>query len=145
MLKNWCFGTVMLEKTLVNPLDCEEIQWVYPKGNQYWIFTGMTDAEAETSVSVLQYFESSSIFQYFGHLMWRTDSLEKTLMLGKTEGRRIRGWQRTRCLDDITDLMDMSRFLYILTSTYNFVFLITANKWQYSTAIKKTYLFLIGG
>ena len=46
--------------------------------------------------------------QYFGHLMWRTDSLEKTLMLGKIEGRRRRGWQRTRWLDGITDLVDMS-------------------------------------
>ena len=47
-------------------------------------------------------------FQYFGHLMWRTDSLEKTLMLGKIEGRRRRGWQRIICLDGITDSMDMS-------------------------------------
>ena len=47
-------------------------------------------------------------FQYFGHLMWRTDSLEKTLMLGKIEGGRRRGWQRMRWLDGITDSMDMS-------------------------------------
>ena len=47
-------------------------------------------------------------FQYFGHLMWRTDSLEKTLMLGKIEGRRRRGWQRMRWLDGITESMDMS-------------------------------------
>ena len=46
--------------------------------------------------------------QYFGHLMWRTDSFEKTLMLGRIEGRRKRGWQKMRCLDRITDLMDMS-------------------------------------
>ena len=46
--------------------------------------------------------------QYFGHLMWRTDSLEKTLMLGKIEGGRRKGWQSMRCLDGITDLMDMS-------------------------------------
>ena len=69
------------------------IQPVNPKGNQSWIFIGRTDAEAET--------------QYFGHLMWRTDSLEKTLMLGKIEGAR-RGQQRMRWSDGITDSMDMS-------------------------------------
>ena len=67
-LKNWCFWTVVLEKTLECPLDCKEIQTVYPKGNQSWIFIGRADADAE--------------LQYFGHLMRRTDSLEKTLMLG---------------------------------------------------------------
>ena len=67
----------MLEKTLESPLDCKEIQSVYPKGNKSGIFIGKTDAEAETPI--------------FGHLMRRTDSLEKTLMLGKTEGRRRRG------------------------------------------------------
>ena len=72
-LKNWCFWTVVLEKTLESPLDCKEIQPVHPKGSQSWIFIGRTVAEAEAP--------------YFGHLMWRTDSLEKTLMLGKTEGR----------------------------------------------------------
>ena len=66
-----------------------------PKGNQSWIFIGRTDAEAE-------------MLQYFGHLMQRTDSLEKTLMLGKIEGRRRRGRQRVRWLDGITDSMDMS-------------------------------------
>ena len=71
--KNWCFQTVVLEKTLESPLDCKEIQRVHPKGNQPWILIGRTDAEAE---------------QYFGHLMGRADSLETTLMLGKTEGRR---------------------------------------------------------
>ena len=88
------FLTVVLEKTLENPLDCKEIQPVHPKGNQCWVFIGRTDAEAET--------------QYFGHLMWRTDSLEKTLMLGKIEGRRRRKWQRTRWLDSITNLKDMN-------------------------------------
>ena len=87
----WCWR----EKTLESPLDCKEIQPVNPKGNQSWIFIGRTDAEAETH-------------QYFGHLMWRTDSFEGTLMLGKTEGRRRRGWQRMRWLDGITDSMDMS-------------------------------------
>ena len=92
--KNWYFLTVVLEKTLENPLDCKEIQPVHPKGNQLWVFIGRTDAEAET--------------QYFGHLMWRTDSLEKTLMLGKIEGRRRRKRQRARWLDGITNLMDMN-------------------------------------
>ena len=74
--------------------DSKEIQPVYPKGNQSWIFIGWTDAEAEP--------------QYFGFLMWRTDSLEKTLMLGKIEGGRRRGWLRMRWLDGITNSMDMS-------------------------------------
>ena len=93
-LKKWCFWTMVLEKTLESPLGCKEIQPVHPKGDQSWVFIGRTDAEAET--------------QYFGHLMWRVDSLEKTLMLGKREGRRRRERQRTRWLDGITDLMDMS-------------------------------------
>ena len=90
--KNWCFWTVVLGKTLESPLDCKEIQPVYPKGNQSWIFTGRTDDEAPI----------------FGHLIQRADSLEKTLMLGKTEGRRRRGQQRMRWLDGIPDSMDMS-------------------------------------
>ena len=92
VLKNWCFWTVVLEKTLESPLDCKEIQPVHPKGNQSWMFIGRSDTEV----------------QYFGHLMRRADSLEKTLMLGKIEGRRRRGWQRMRWLDGITYLMDMS-------------------------------------
>ena len=92
--KNWCFWTVVLEKTLESPLDCKEIQLVNPKGNQSWIFTGRTDAEAEAPV--------------LWPLMWRTDSLEKTLTLGKIEGSRRRGQERMIWLDGITDLMDMS-------------------------------------
>ena len=92
--KNWCFWTVVLEKTLESPLDCQEIQPVHPKGGKSWVFTGRTDVEAETPI--------------FGHLMWRTDSLEMTLMLGKIEGRRKRRWQRMRWLDGVTDLMDMN-------------------------------------
>ena len=91
--KNWCFWTVVLEKNLESPLDCKEIQPVHPKGDQSWVFIGKTDARAETP--------------YFGHLMQRADSFEKTLMLGKIEGRRRRGWQRMRWLDGITDSMDM--------------------------------------
>ena len=90
--KNWCFWTVVLEKTLESPLDCKEIQPVHPKGNQLWIFIGGL---------ILK-------LQYFGHLMRRTDLLEKTLMLGKTEGRRWRGWHRMIWLDGITNSMDMS-------------------------------------
>ena len=68
---------MVLEKTLESPLDSKEIQPVHPKGYQSWVFIGRTDVEAE--------------FQYFGHLMWRTDSFEKTLKLGKIGGRRRRG------------------------------------------------------
>ena len=83
----------MLEKTLESPLDCKEIQPVHPQGDQSWVFT-------EGLILKLK-------LQYFGHLMRRADSLEKTLMLGKTEGRRRRGRQRMRWLDGITDWMDM--------------------------------------
>ena len=84
---------MVLEKTLESLLDCKEIKPINPKGNQSWIFIGRTDAEAE--------------LQYLGYLIWRTDSLEKTLLLGKTEGRR-RVWQRMSWLDGITDSVDMS-------------------------------------
>ena len=80
-IKNWCFWTLVLEKTFEGPLDCKEMKPVHPKGNQSWIFTGRTDAEAEA--------------QYFGHLMRRTDSLEKTLMLRKMKAGgkgNDRGW-----------------------------------------------------
>ena len=93
-LKNWCFWTVVLENTLEISLDCKKIQLFNHKGNQSWIFSGRTDVKLK--------------LQYFGHMMQRADSLEKTLMLGKTEDRRRRGWQRMRWLDGITDLMDMS-------------------------------------
>ena len=92
--KNWCFWTVVLEKTLESPLDCKEIKPVNPKGNQSWIFIGRTDAEAKAPI--------------LWPLMRRTDSFEKTLMLGKIEGRRRRGWRRMRWLDGITDLMHIS-------------------------------------
>ena len=91
--KNRCFWTVVL-KTLESVLDCKESQPVSPKGNPSWVFIGKTDAEAET--------------QYFGPLMQRTGSMENTLMLEKIEGRRKRGWQRTRWFVGITDSMDMS-------------------------------------
>ena len=84
---------MVLEKTLESPLDCKEIQLVHPKGDQSWVFTRRTDVEAET--------------QYFGYLMQRADSLEKTLMLGKIEGRRRRAQRRMRWLDGITNSIDM--------------------------------------
>ena len=71
MPKNWCFWTVVLGKTLESPLDCKEIKPFNPKGNQFWRFI-------EGLMLKLK-------LQYFGHLMWRADSLEKTLMLGKIE------------------------------------------------------------
>ena len=85
---------MVLEKTLESPLDFKEIQQLHPKGDQSWVFIGGTDVEAETP--------------YVGHLMRRADSFEKTLMLGKIEGRRRSGQQMMRWLDSITDLMDMS-------------------------------------
>ena len=92
VMKNWCFWTVVLEKTLESPLNCKEIKLVSLKGNQSWIFIGRPDAETEAPI--------------LGHLMWRTDILEKTLMLEKTEGRRRGGQQRMRWLDGNTDSMD---------------------------------------
>ena len=94
VLKNWYFSIVVLEKTLDSPLDCKEIQPVYRKRNQSWRFIGRTDTEAETPNLCPP--------------MWRINSLEKTLMLGKIEGRRRKGQQKMRWLDGITDLMDMS-------------------------------------
>ena len=88
-LKIYWAWPVVLEKTLESPLDCKEIQPVHPKGDQSWLMLKLK-------------------LQYFGHLMWRTDSLEKTLMLGKIEGRRRRWWRRMRWMDDITGSMDMS-------------------------------------
>ena len=84
---------MVLEKTLESPLDCKEIQPVHPKGDKSWVFIGRTDAKAETPI------------------LWPPDannSLEKTLMLGKIEGKRRRGRQRMRWLDGIANSMDMS-------------------------------------
>ena len=92
--ENWRFWTVVLEKTLESPLDCTEIQPVHPKGDQSWVW--------------LEGLMLKLKLQYFGHLTWRIDSLEKTLMLGGIGGRRRMGWQRMRWLDGITDLMGMS-------------------------------------
>ena len=93
-LKDWWFWTVVLEKTRESPLDCKNIKPVNPKGNQFWIFTGRTDAEVKAPI------------------LWspegRTDPLEKTLMLGKIQGGRRRERQRMRWLNGSTDTMDMS-------------------------------------
>ena len=85
---------MVLQKTLESPLDCKEIQPVYSKGDQSWVFFGRKMLKLK--------------LQYFGHLMRRVDSLEKTLMLGGTRGRRRRGRQTMRWLDGVTDSMDMS-------------------------------------
>ena len=85
---------MVLEKTLESPLNCKEIQPVHSKGDQPWVFFGRNDVKLK--------------LQYFGHLMRRVDSLEKTLMLGGIGGRRRRGQQRMRWLDGITDSMDVS-------------------------------------
>jgi len=92
VLKNWCFRTVVLGKTLESPLDCprRSNQPVLKEINP----VGRTGAEAEV--------------QYFDHLMWRAISLGKTLTLGKIEGGGRRGMQRMRWLDGITDSRDMS-------------------------------------
>ena len=86
VLKNWCFWTVVLEKILESLLDSKEVKPVNPKGNQPWIFTGRTDAEAEAPI------------------LWPPDAK----MLERIEGRRRRGQQRMRQLDGITDSMDVS-------------------------------------
>ena len=93
VLKNWCFWAVVL-KTLESPLDCKEIEPVNPEGNQSWIFTGRTDAEAETPI------------------LWQPDAknwlIGKNPGVGKIEDSRRRGGQRMRWLDDITDWLDLS-------------------------------------
>ena len=90
--KNWCFWIVALSKILESPLTCKEIKLIHPKRNQPWISIGGLMLK----------------FQYFGRLMWRVNSLEKPLMLGKITGKRRSGRQRMGWLDGITDSMDMS-------------------------------------
>ena len=92
--KNWCFSTLVLEKTPESPLDCKEIQPIHPK-------------EISPGCS-LEGMMLKLKLQYFGHLMWRADSLKKILLLGGIGGRRRRGWQRMRWLDGITDWVDVS-------------------------------------
>ena len=85
---------MVLEKTLESPLDYKKIQPIHPKGDQSWVFTGRLMLKLK--------------LQYFGYLMWRADSFEKNLMLGKTGGKRRRGQQRLRWLDSIIDSRDMN-------------------------------------
>ena len=87
--KNWCFWTVVLEKTLESPLDCKEIQRVHSEGDQSWVFIERTDAEAETPI------------------LWLPDAKNWLIWKDPDAGRR-RGWQRMRWLDGITNSMDMS-------------------------------------
>ena len=94
MLKNWCFWTVVLKKTLENPLDCKEMQPVNPKGNESWIFIGRTDAEAEALILWLPDVKS----QLTG----------KDPDAGKYWGQEEKGWQRMRWLDSFTNSMDMN-------------------------------------
>ena len=93
-MKNWCFWTVVLEKTLESPLDCKEIQPVHSKGDQAWVFIGRTDAKAETPMVWPPHVKS-----------WL---IGKDPDAGKDWGRGRRGRQRMRWLDGITNLMDMS-------------------------------------
>ena len=93
-LKNWCFWTMVLERNLESPLDCREIKAVQPK-----------EISPEYSLEGLML---KLKLQYFGHLIRTANSFEKTLMLGKIEGRRRRGWQRMRWLNGITNSVDMS-------------------------------------
>ena len=93
MAKNWWFQTVVLDKTLESPLDCKESKLVSPKENQPWVFIWRTHAKAP--------------------ILWLPDVKNWLIrkdpgMLGKIEGRRRRGWQRTRYLDDVADSMEMS-------------------------------------
>ena len=92
--KNWCFWTVVLEKTLESPLDCR-------RSNQSVL------KEINPECSSLEGLMLKLKLQYAGHPRWRADSLEKTLMIRGIEGRRRRGWQRMRWLDGITDLMEV--------------------------------------
>ena len=117
--KNWCFWTVVLEKTLESPLDCKEIQPVHSKGDQSWVLFGRNGAEAETLILWLW----SWLLWAFPAIVWVTQypfrwllnsksklvaSRNTFLMLGGIGGRRRRGWQRMRWLDGITHSMDMS-------------------------------------
>ena len=92
--KNWCLWTVVLEKTFESPLDCKEIQPAHPKADQSWVFIGRTDVEAETPI------------------LWPPDAknwlIRKDPDAGKDWSQRRRGWQRIRCLDGITNSMDLN-------------------------------------
>ena len=116
--KNWCFWTVVLEKTLESPLDSKEIQPVHLKGNQSWMFIGRTDAEAE--------------FQYSGHLLWRINSLEKPwcwerLKVGEGDNR---GWDcRMASLTQWTWVWVNSRSLVMGREAWHAVVLRGTKSW----------------
>ena len=93
-MKNWCFLTLVLEKTSESPLDCKELKPVNPKGNQPWLFIGRTDTEADAPI-----FWPPTVKSWL---------IGKDLMLGKIESKRRRGRQRMRWLDGIIESMDMS-------------------------------------
>ena len=95
--ENWCFRTVVLEKTFESPLESKEIKVVNRKGHQPWIFIGRTDAEAE-----------APILWPLNEKSWLIGEKKNTLILGKIEGKRRKGWQRMRWLDSIPDSMDLS-------------------------------------
>ena len=105
--------TAELEKTLENPLECKDIKRVHPKGDQSWVF--------------LEGLMLKLKLQYFGHVMQRVDWLEKTLMLGKIEGRRRRGWQRMGWLEGITDSVDMLLLLLVTSVVSDSV---QPHRWQ---------------
>ena len=122
---NWCFGTVVLEKTLESPLNWKEIRilaWIIPWTEENVKLQSMGSRRVRHGFSNRAWLSLKEIspeysleglmlklkLQYFGHLMRRTDSLEKTLKLGNIEGRRRRQWQRMRWLDGITNSMDMN-------------------------------------
>ena len=122
-LKNWCFWTVVLEKTLESPWTARRSKPVHSEGDQPWDFffffffnfifklyitvLVLPNIKMNPPQISLEGMMLKQKLQYFGHLMWRVDSLEKTLMLGRIGGRRRRGQQRMRWLDGITDLMDV--------------------------------------